>query len=429
MKKNFALVFIFLLFSCASTQKQTDAGKIPQNTGEQQMQSQNTETSAADTEKAQNDDKGAPIYRYSENDRTKPFKKVGAGTGATTAEIADNAKNISTKKNKVSKPDAASEKTPADKDKSKTPGAATTPNKDGTAIGKADSAANKNEKKSMNAAHVEVPEMPFENAPSDENVYTPDYFSEFPNSDGAANETVMPSRSVTMNQKQRLKVRYPGEKWVFLGEQTSQKGLNYEQRKFQNGDTEFTFNAQKPGNYILNFSRYDAYSNSFIKDALEVSVGTSLAHAPATVQAPEYTLPAPLNDNAQKLSPTVKNSQQTAKQQLTPNNNGDLIIPVEEAQPVLAQTDLLEQAKQAIARGDAKSAIRDLKQFLKTSVERLDEAYFYLGQAYEINGSEKNIKEAYRAYKTVTDSFADSNFWISSDERIRYIKRFFIDIE
>lgn len=256
-----------------------------------------------------------------------------------------------------------------------------------------------------------------------------EYFTEFPTVAEKELDVLAASRSIAINQNQRLKVMYPGEKWVFLGEQTSQKGLNYEQRKFQSGNTEFTFNAKKLGNYILNFSRYDAYSNSFIKDALEVHVGESVSNAPAYVQAPEYILPADIDKKKDTLTPIAKSNSKTNP--VLPNQvlNADLSSKKKESVNVDSSIDLLERAKIEIARGDAKAAISDLNQFLKISNERLDEAYFYLGQAYEINGSEKNIKEAFQAYKTVTNSFADSNFWQKSDERIRYIRRFFIDIE
>ncbi len=255
------------------------------------------------------------------------------------------------------------------------------------------------------------------------------YFSEFPQEGGQATDTIPVSRSTSMNQNQRIRVLYPGEKWVFLGEQTSQKGLNYEQRRFKSGDTEFTFYAKEAGDYILNFSRYDAYSNSFIKDALKVHVGDKISGAQPYVKAPDYVLPTTLSDTT-ALKPVLESKANTATtkpQVLKPT--ADLTVPNDTDTQVVPSTDLLEKAKKEIAAGDAKNAITDLNRFLRSSTNRLDEAYFYLGQAYELNGSEKNIKEAYKAYKTVTSAFIESDFWQRSDERIRYIKRFFIDIE
>lgn len=255
------------------------------------------------------------------------------------------------------------------------------------------------------------------------------YFSEFPQNAEPTSEAIPVSRSASMSQNQRIRVLYPGEKWVFLGEQTSQKGLNYEQRKFVSGDTEFTFYAKEPGDYILNFSRYDAYSNSFIKDALKVHVGDKISGAQPYVKAPDYVLPTTLAETP-AIKPVLERqpNASTAKPKVL-KPTADLTVPADTITQIVTNDDLLEKAKKEIAAGDAKNAITDLNQFLRSSTERLDEAYFYLGQAYELNGSEKNIKEAYKAYKTVTSAFLESDFWQKSDERIRYIKRFFIDIE
>ncbi|MEL3907560.1 MAG: hypothetical protein P1P64_00915 [Treponemataceae bacterium] len=278
-------------------------------------------------------------------------------------------------------------------------------------------------------AKIETPND-FENTNTETEVaVNSEYFSEFPQSDDTTGETIPVSRTVSINQNQRLGVMYPGEKWVFLGEQTSQKGLNYEQRKFQGGNTEFTFYAKEPGNYILNFSRYDAYSNSFIKDALQVKIGDRISGSPPYVKAPNYVLPTNLTDK-NTLRPVVPNtSQASTKKPQTLNPTGDLTVPKETLSQIVSNEDLLEKVKKQIAVGDAKNAISNLDKFLRSSTDRLDEAYFYLGQAYELNGSEKNIKEAYKAYKTVTSIFIDSDFWQRSDERMRYIKRFFVDIE
>lgn len=255
------------------------------------------------------------------------------------------------------------------------------------------------------------------------------YFSEFPQNAEPTSEAIPVSRSASMSQNQRIRVLYPGEKWVFLGEQTSQKGLNYEQRKFVSGDTEFTFYAKEPGDYILNFSRYDAYSNSFIKDALKVHVGDKISGAQPYVKAPDYVLPTTLAETP-AIKPVLERqpNASTAKPKVL-KPTADLTVPADTITQIVTNDDLLEKAKKEIAAGDAKNAITDLNQFLRSSTDRLDEAYFYLGQAYELNGSEKNIKEAYKAYKTVTSAFLESDFWQKSDERIRYIKRFFIDIE
>jgi|GEM_PF-3186327 len=542
MKNFFIVVVLIAFFSCASTASakkqdatsQPDVGNAQSETLHRASDTEATVATGAD---------GAPTYLLSENDRSKPFTKVGVGTGGAKAVLSpsvtasdgssESAKPVSSSgekksdtsisssqpaqtkpteitssEKKPSTPNASSannlptsgkDKQPATSgstqkpqtgDASKTGQAQNTPatasNTQGTKPTSGNAAkdtqpatsgstqkpqtgdASKATQPSSQTKPTSSTQQPGASsqvakaettkpAPSvqsaqssqsqgnDKNYFgdaditdaTNDivepteagYFSEFPQEGGQATDTIPVSRSTSMNQNQRIRVLYPGEKWVFLGEQTSQKGLNYEQRRFKSGDTEFTFYAKEAGDYILNFSRYDAYSNSFIKDALKVHVGDKISGAQPYVKAPDYVLPTTLSDTT-ALKPVLESKANTATtkpQVLKPT--ADLTVPNDTDTQVVPSTDLLEKAKKEIAAGDAKNAITDLNRFLRSSTNRLDEAYFYLGQAYELNGSEKNIKEAYKAYKTVTSAFIESDFWQRSDERIRYIKRFFIDIE
>jgi len=496
MKNFFIVVVLIAFFSCTSTASakkqdatsQPDVGNAQPETLHRASDTEATVATGAD---------GAPTYLLSENDRSKPFTKVGVGTGGAKAVLSpsvtasdgssESAKPVSSSGEKKSdtsisssqpaqtKPTeiTSSEKKPSTpnassannlptsgKDKQPATSGSTQKPQTGNAS-KATQPSSQTKPTSSTQQHGASSQVAkaetTKPAPSVQSTQSSQsqgngknyfgdaditdatndivepteagYFSEFPQEGGQATDTIPVSRSTSMNQNQRIRVLYPGEKWVFLGEQTSQKGLNYEQRRFKSGDTEFTFYAKEAGDYILNFSRYDAYSNSFIKDALKVHVGDKISGAQPYVKAPDYVLPTTLSDTT-ALKPVLESKANTATtkpQVLKPT--ADLTVPNDTDTQVVPSTDLLEKAKKEIAAGDAKNAITDLNRFLRSSTNRLDEAYFYLGQAYELNGSEKNIKEAYKAYKTVTSAFIDSDFWQRSDERIRYIKRFFIDIE
>ncbi|PIE98678.1 MAG: hypothetical protein CR988_02225 [Treponema sp.] len=256
-------------------------------------------------------------------------------------------------------------------------------------------------------------------------------YSGISNSDNNEKEEFVISRRVKMRQGQRLVVTYPGEKWVFLGEETSKKGLYYEQRKFQKGDTQFRFFAGKTGDYILHFSRFDVYSDKFILDALGVSVAEKVASAPAKVYAPKYVLPVNKNPKSYgeaKNGIPATGGKKASKAIVNPAN--DIIIHNDETAVISASAgELLKKARNEIAHGKAKDAIATLNDFFVSSSTRLDEGWFLRGQAYEINGPEKNIKAAYASYKTLVQTFPESDYWDKADERIRYIKRFFVNIE
>lgn len=545
MKKFF---LTFLVIALTVTACKTTPKEKPDTKPEKAVSTQGTETTASSggsekTGTAETSD-GAPTYLYSENDRTKPFTKVGAGTGTTGAKLNFNESDIKTpdknakapaakgseqpekkvpatdtisdKKGTQSQTDQAESKNnqqkkdtgttkpqaPADTNKPQAPSDTSKPKitadtnkpqtpsdtkksdskptqpagsnadqtklktkqtKQDTGINKpanpkqqpAKPAANtgtdsvkpglppktnqgltQENKKDTEQPEVKQTDTDAEQPAADNTNIKPDnteYFSEFPDDTVNYTEEIPVSRTASVHKNQRLRVVYPGEKWVFLGEQTAQKGLNYEQRRFQNGDTEFTFYAKEQGNYILHFSRYDAYTNSFIKDALAVEVGEKNTSAPSYVKAPAYTLPTgeSSNDAIHTLKPVQPAASETSdiRSNQAHAEEKPAVEKTVKNSNELETVDLLERAKTEIAQGDAASAIKDLNQCIGSGDERLDEAYFYLGQAYEMNGAEKNIKSAFSAYKYVTSNFPESDFWQKSDERMRYIKRFYVNIE
>ncbi|UTC58354.1 hypothetical protein ABK01_08815 [Treponema sp. OMZ 305] len=284
------------------------------------------------------------------------------------------------------------------------------------------------------------------------------------------------SRMVAVEEKQRLELTYPGHGWVYVGEQTSQPGLKYEQRKLQDENSIFMFTAEKKGDYVLHFSYFDVFTNEFITDAVAVSV--SAARSPAAkamVKAPDYQTEA---DSDAAEAQAKKNTQSAASQSAsnstsntgsgtTPHtaqaapeapqtagagsqskiseqamtaemvetaaaeNTGDSTGQASTAasEEILSSDQLLEKARTAIAAADAGTALAYLNNFFGTAEEKLDEGLFLKGRAYELNSSVRNIRLALAAYKTLTDSFPQSKYWAEADARIRYITGFYINIQ
>lgn len=286
------------------------------------------------------------------------------------------------------------------------------------------------------------------------------------------------SRMVAVEEKQRLELTYPGHGWVYVGEQTSQPGLKYEQRKLQDNNSIFMFTAEKKGDYILHFSYFDVFTNEFVTDAIAVSVSAARSTAAkAMVKAPDYQTEA---DSDATEAQAKKNTQAAASQpsgNSTANtgtgttthtaqaaseapqtagtgsqsktseqamsagtaeaassvagNTGDSTgqVPTAASEEVLSADQLLEKARTAIAAADAGTALTYLNNFFTTAEEKLDEGWFLKGRAYELNGSVRNIRLALDAYKTLTDSFPQSKYWAEADARIRYITGFYINIQ
>ena len=285
------------------------------------------------------------------------------------------------------------------------------------------------------------------------------------------------SRMVAVEEKQRLELTYPGHGWVYVGEQTSQPGLKYEQRKLQDENSIFMFTAEKKGDYILHFSYFDVFTNEFVTDAVAVSVSAARSTAAkAMVKAPDYqtevdsdATEAQANKNTQaaasqpsgnSTAPTgtgtttytaqaaaeapqtagAGSQSKTSEQAMsagtaevassTAGNTGDSTgqAPAAASEEILSPDQLLEKARTAIAAADAGKALTYLDNFFTTAEEKLDEGWLLKGRAYELNGSMRNIRLALDAYKTLTDGFPQSKYWAEADARIRYITGFYINI-
>ena len=286
------------------------------------------------------------------------------------------------------------------------------------------------------------------------------------------------SRMVAVEEKQRLELTYPGHGWVYVGEQTSQPGLKYEQRKLQDENSIFMFTAEKKGDYILHFSYCDVFTNEFITDAVAVSVSAARSTAAkAMVKAPDYqteadsdTTEVQTNKNTQAAASQPSSSStantgigttthtaqaaseapqtagtgsqsKTSEQAMsvgtaeaassTAGNTGDSNGqgPTAASEEVLSSDQLLEKARTAIAAADAGTALTYLDNFFTTAEEKLDEGWLLKGRAYELNGSMRNIRLALDAYRTLTDGFPQSKYWAEADARIRYITGFYINIQ
>ncbi len=302
---------------------------------------------------------------------------------------------------------------------------------------------------------------------ADENTIVPEpheeIFLEFPNTEpnepseseeSYQDEQTEITRKVKLYKGQRLEVVYPGQGWVYLGETSAQKGIKYQQRILQDDASIFNFAAEKPGRYILNFSYFDVFSDNFVMDSLFVTVGEEKEGVSNTVRAPDYKGEVKIskakeeskpetvkNENQKGLKPAKKQKFKEAKEQVVPADNSIYDMPdisaVEEKESNveenvnsnLSAREMLEKIGEFVDEAKAKDALNLINTFFMKYSDYLDEAWFLRGQAYELNGKEKNIKKALSAYKTLTKAYPESNFWDDADARIRYIKKFYINID
>jgi hypothetical protein len=245
---------------------------------------------------------------------------------------------------------------------------------------------------------------------------------------------ISPSRKVTVAKGQTLEVWYPGSGWVYLGDVSAQNGLSYQTRKLAGADTLFNFKALKPGNYILEFSRFDVLEDSFLSDALAVTVTDTADTRTDKVRAPDYRSALPVSSTATTAlsasSPAVATpaSGITEEPSLTAGNSAVAgNAPTAQLSAVDAN-GLLDKAKASLASGDSASALKFLESFFSVAIDSLDEGLFLKGQAYEANGPSRDMRKALDAYKTLTSAYPESSRWNEADARIRYINQFYLKI-
>ena len=91
-------------------------------------------------------------------------------------------------------------------------------------------------------------------------------------------------------------------------------------------------------------------------------------------------------------------------------------------------SDLLKEAHTAYDKAQYAQCLSLLDEFFNTSGSDLDEALYLQGQAYEAPGSSRNIKAALECYETLVNNYPYSKYWTKANERVIYIKRFYINI-
>ncbi len=91
-------------------------------------------------------------------------------------------------------------------------------------------------------------------------------------------------------------------------------------------------------------------------------------------------------------------------------------------------SDLLEQAKRAYADKQYENALDLVQRYLDDATEKIDEALFLQGQILEADSGIKSIRSAIDSYESLTKNHPTSALWKKANNRIIYLKRFYIEI-
>lgn len=132
-----------------------------------------------------------------------------------------------------------------------------------------------------------------------------------------------------------------------------------------------------------------------------------------------------------KTKENVKVEDKTEKPELTVEKKTEeqKLAEVEKKTEADENVDnLFEKAKQAFKDKKYTEALDLTQRYLDISTTDTDEVLFLLGQLYESESEIKNIKSSIAAYDTLVKNYPTSNFWQAANQRVIYLKRFYVDI-
>lgn len=286
-------------------------------------------------------------------------------------------------------------------------------------------------------------------------------------------QEIVPSRSVSMKNNQRLSVRYPGLGWSFMGEIDANEAAHIvfmaKRSSFEN--TDFALRSLKSGETMLHFYKTDSLTGKYIDDYLLVKIDAESSDG--EVSAPLYSNFIPkkpemdaenlrqsrkresIEANTENVSPlpeipSAKNavseeSKENAKSQTqdenvrtviqnsnkavskNQNQEGNFTRVSEKDSKADENKPLLELAQKAFDEGKHAEALVLAQKAFDEAQER-DRALFLLGQAFEAKSPSRNIRKAILSYDSIVRDFPASDFWTSANERLIFLRRFYIDI-
>lgn len=303
-----------------------------------------------------------------------------------------------------------------------------------------------------------------------------------------ATETeIVASRSVEIKKNQYLKVNYPGQGWVYLGETEPQQIMYYFGKKLGDNNTTFTLRSKNAGSTKLHFYKNDALTGRYIDDYLDITILDSTENNTEIVTAPSYAdiVPAKparktqaqiaateqktvvvrdVREPEQKIQQTAKNEKklekknqkvtqheevaaadnsiktviQTAEPEKQANKQKNNVKKSEAAKEmhlsgIEPQTDtelqkIFDAAQAAYKEAKFEDAFANIQDYIVYATERIDEALFLQGQILEAESELKNIRSAVDCYETLIKNFPQSAYWDQANKRSIYLKRFYIDI-
>jgi hypothetical protein len=248
-----------------------------------------------------------------------------------------------------------------------------------------------------------------------------------------------PIREIAARVKDEISVVFDGTGWIYLGGELNATGLVYKSRELDQGNTTFVFRAAKLGTYELNFQKQDSYNGTFAYDALRVLV----------LSDQDFVSHLQNNENIVNVADRFDENGHTESNQnndITKDNVIELLrdavngksagrIPALVAFFLEVISDsssdiVLEIAANLEKEGFGEEAAGVYEKFLMEHPRFWgnDEVCYNLGRLFETSLDFRDEKKALVYYTRIVDEYPASIFWEKANDRIRYLKRHFLNI-
>lgn len=280
-----------------------------------------------------------------------------------------------------------------------------------------------------------------------------------------------PSRSVTIKKKQYLDVTYPGEGWLYMGDENNSKALSFKGREQKGNTTLLKFYSDRAGEALLHFCKQDILTDTYIHDYLLVTVSKTSGNK-QHIKAPEY-IPAPavneedeneiidnenadteVNDIAQEPSDEIETETQVESEQVEqvaeePEPEiediviGSGISLADEPDVIFSFGDgfdfsegdeddyyqqLIDEANDAFFAGRGQEAVDKAQIIIDDGSYFSDEALYIQAQVYETDSALLDVNKSYGLYKTIVDYYPESSLWSKASKRVTYLERYYFSI-
>jgi hypothetical protein len=261
------------------------------------------------------------------------------------------------------------------------------------------------------------------------------------------NTPVVYSRTVKAAVGQQVEIPFGGNGWVFLGEEKGQTGISYQSHRFDTEGQTFLFEAERTGIYGLDFYKQDFILDFLIDDHVKVVIETT---SPTDSDGNARINRGPIVANprwptvAQEMAwvagdrtatmPSALDSRSVHTIEETPPATVATTVAQEQT-TVVATTQAttpdayLEQAQKDFDANNLVSALDVLDQFREQFPAGNDEAWWLYARTFEANGPTRDVKSARYYYQRLVTEFPLSSHWTDAQNRIKYLDRYYFNIQ